>query len=91
MTKLLLGYLLGINVLAFLLYGFDKWKAKKNKWRIPEKPLFGIALLGGTLGALIGMQVFHHKTKHWSFKILIPVFLVLHVVLIYFYCTKILF
>ena len=67
MTKLLLGYLLGINVLAFLLYGFDKWKAKKNKWRIPE------------------------KTKHWSFKILIPVFLVLHVVLIYFYCTKILF
>ena len=91
MTKLLLGYLLGINVLAFLLYGFDKWKAKKNKWRIPEKTLFGIAFLGGILGALIGMQVFHHKTKHWSFKILIPVFLVLHVVLIYFYCTKILF
>lgn len=91
MTKLLLGDLLGINVLAFLLYGFDKWKAKKNKWRIPEKTLFGIAFLGGSLGALIGMQVFHHKTKHWSFKILIPVFLVLHVVLIYFYCTKILF
>lgn len=91
MTKLLLGYLLGINVLAFLLYGFDKWKAKKNKWRIPEKTLFGIAFLGGSLGALIGMQVFHHKTKHWSFKILIPLFLVLHVVLIYFYCTKILF
>ena len=91
MTKLLLGYLLGINVLAFLLYGFDKWKAKKNKWRIPEKTLFGIAFLGGSLGALIGMQVFHHKTKHWSFKILIPVFLVLHVVLIDFYCTKILF
>lgn len=66
MTKLLLGYLLGINVLAFLLYGFDKWKAKKNKWRIPEKTLFGIAFLGGSLGALIGMQVFHHKTKHWS-------------------------
>ena len=91
MTKLLLGDLLGINVLAFLLYGFDKWKAKKNKWRIPEKTLFGIAFLGGSLGALIGMQVFHHKTKHWSFKILIPLFLVLHVVLIYFYCTKILF
>lgn len=91
MTRILLGYLIGMNLLAFLVYGFDKWKAKKNKWRIPEKTLLGIALIGGSLGALAGMQVFRHKTKHWSFKILVPVFLVVHAVLIYFYCTEILF
>lgn len=77
--KILLVYLLVINVIAFFMYGIDKWKAKKNKWRIPEKTLLGAAFFGGSVGALAGMQVFHHKTKHWKFKIGVPMCLVLHV------------
>lgn len=84
MKELLFGFLLGINALTFLLYGLDKWKAKHHKWRIPEKTLLGIALLGGSLGALCGMRVFHHKTKHWQFRILIPVFIVLHSILLFY-------
>lgn len=69
------GILLWITVLsiiAFCLYGIDKWKAKKNMWRISEYTLIVIALLGGGIGAWIGMRVFHHKTKHWKFKIVVP-------------------
>ena len=60
-------YLIGINVLAFLLYGIDKAKAKRGAWRIAEKVLLGIGILGGSLGALAGMKLFRHKTKHWYF------------------------
>lgn len=81
--KILLLYLLAINLIAFLMYGIDKWKAKKNKWRISEKTLLGAALLGGSIGALAGMRVFHHKTKHWKFRIGVPACLVLHMVLAY--------
>ncbi|MGN0157739.1 MAG: DUF1294 domain-containing protein [Brotaphodocola sp.] len=88
--KILLFYLLVINLMTFILYGDDKRRAVKNKWRIPEKTLLGAAFLGGSAGALAGMQVFHHKTKHWKFKIGVPVCLVLHVVLGYLYCTEIL-
>lgn len=90
MTKLWIGYILGINLLTFFLYGLDKRKAVKKRWRIPERTLLGTAFLGGSMGALLGMRLFHHKTKHWSFKILVPVFLVLHLVLVYLYCTRIL-
>lgn len=75
-------YFAAANVIAFALYGMDKWKAKKDKWRVPESTLLGIALLGGSLGALLGMQLFRHKTKHWKFKILVPVFLLLHIALV---------
>ena len=85
MTQLLLGYLLGINFLTFFLYGLDKRKAVKHQWRIPEKTLLGTAFLGGSVGAMIGMRVFHHKTKHWTFRILVPIFLILHLGMIYFY------
>ena len=88
--KILLVYLLVINVIAFFMYGIDKWKAKKNKWRIPEKTLLGAAFLGGSVGALAGMRMFHHKTKHWKFKIGVPMCLVLHVVLGYYFCARIL-
>ncbi len=88
--KLLLIYLLAINLITFIMYGLDKRKAIKNQWRIPEKTLLGAALLGGSAGALAGMKAFRHKTKHWKFKICVPVFLVLHVVLGYFYCTEVL-
>ena len=60
-------YLIGINVLAFLLYGIDKAKAKRGAWRIAEKVLLGIGILGGALGALAGMKLFRHKTRHWYF------------------------
>ena len=55
------------NIVAFVLYGRDKWLAKKHKWRISEKVLLSVSFFGGALGALLGMQVFRHKTKHWYF------------------------
>jgi len=88
MTKLLWIYLLCINLLAFILYGIDKRRAIKEKWRIPESTLLGIAFVGGAVGAWSAMQLFRHKTKHWTFKLLIPAFIVLHVVVLWFYFMK---
>ncbi len=83
--KLLHIYLLIINALAFLLMRIDKQKAKKNRWRIPEAVLLGISAIGGSLGGLLGMLVFRHKTKHCRFVFGIPLMLCLHLAfLIYF-------
>lgn len=82
LLKLLGLFLIIMNVIAFFMYGIDKQKARKNKWRISEAALLGVAFFGGSLGALAGMKIFHHKTKHWKFKILVPLFLVLHVGLV---------
>ena len=60
-------YLLGINLVSFFLMGIDKSKARRRKWRIPEKTLFAFALLGGSIGSILGMRIFHHKTRHWYF------------------------
>jgi len=76
-------YLLGMNVLAFLLYGIDKRRAIKDQWRIPEATLLGVAFAGGSIGAWAGMQTFRHKTKHWYFRILVPLCIVIHIVIIY--------
>ncbi len=76
--KLLLIYLLLINASGFLLMHMDKQKAKKNLWRIPERILLGVAFCGGSLGSLMGMYLAHHKTKHWKFKVLLPLFLLIH-------------
>lgn len=70
--RYLLPYLLTVNAAAFLLMLIDKEKAKKRKYRIPEDTLMGIAILGGSLGAWFGMQVFRHKTKHRKFTLGIP-------------------
>lgn len=75
------GYGLIMNLLLFILMGADKGFAKKGKWRIPEKVLFGTALLGGSFGGVLGMQLFRHKTKHWSFRIIFPALLILHALL----------
>lgn len=72
-------YLIIINVITFALYGMDKWRAMTKQWRIREKKLIGLALIGGSLGAMIGMTVFHHKTRKWYFKLGIPAILVIHV------------
>ena len=69
-----------INIAAFALFGADKRKARRGDWRISEKALFLSAVLGGSLGALIGMRLFHHKTKHWYFVIGIPAILVLQII-----------
>lgn len=65
-------YIVVMNIAGFLVMGLDKAKAKANAWRIPEKTLLLIALLGGCLGVWAGMNVFRHKTKHWYFKYGVP-------------------
>lgn len=82
--KYLYIYLLLINAVGFLFMLIDKRKAKKKAWRIPEATLMTIAAIGGSLGALIGMYQFRHKTKHKKFTIGIPLLLVLHTVLLTF-------
>ena len=78
--KTILLYLLIINASGFLLMLIDKWKAKKNLWRIPEKALLGVALIGGSIGAYAGMQLFRHKTKHLKFTVGIPVIIALQLI-----------
>ena len=74
-------YLLGINAVAFIMYGIDKYKAKKARWRIPEATLLLLAVLGGSIGAWMGMKVWHHKTKHKKFKYGIPAILLIQIAL----------
>ena len=74
-------YLLGINVVTFIVYGIDKYKAKKAKWRIPEATLLLLAVLGGSIGARMGMKVWHHKTMHKKFKYGIPAILLIQIAL----------
>ena len=75
-----------MSVVAFLLYGADKRRAKKKLWRTPESVLLGVGVLGGALGALVGMKTFRHKTRHWYFWAVNFLSLALHVaVLIYFF------
>lgn len=76
-------YLVAINLFAYILYGIDKYKSKKSKWRIPEKTLITTALLGGSIGALLAMKMFRHKTKHKKFTIGVPLILIAQIVLFY--------
>ena len=68
-----------LNVITFLIYAIDKWKAKKNRWRIPESILLLLAVLGGSIGALLGMKIWHHKTMHKKFKYGIPLIMILQI------------
>lgn len=74
-------WLVFINLLSFVLFGLDKWKARRGAWRISENALMLSAVLGGSIGALAGMRVFHHKTRHKKFTVGVPVLLVLDVAL----------
>ena len=81
MTKIILAlslYLVAINIIAFFLYGIDKWKARHDKWRITEARLITISLLGGSLGAFLGMKTWRHKTQHPKFRYGLPLILFLH-------------
>ena len=81
--ELLWIYLAGINVAAFTMYGIDKSRAMRGRWRIPENTLLGVVVLGGGLGALAGMQVFRHKTRKPKFRVGVPVILLAEVVALY--------
>ena len=84
MEKTFIIYLIIINIVTFFIFGIDKKKAKKSKWRISEKALFVLSAIGGSLGALAGMYTFRHKTKKKAFKIGIPAILIVQIVLIFF-------
>lgn len=77
--EFLLLYLLIINAVGFLLMLADKSKARRNRWRIPEATLMGVAALGGSIGSLLGMYTFRHKTRHLKFTMGIPVILALQI------------
>ena len=80
MLAIISGILLTLNLLTFIIYGIDKFKAKKAKWRIPESTLLLLAVFGGSIGAWLGLQVWRHKTQHKKFYIGIPMILTLQVI-----------
>ena len=75
--NLVLYYIVIINILTFIVYGIDKLKAKKGKWRIPESTLLLLAIIGGSIGAFLGMKVWHHKTMHKKFKYGVPLIIII--------------
>ena len=87
--QILCAYLLLINLILFAVMGIDKYKARNGLWRIPEKTLFGLAAVGGSIGGILGMKVFRHKTKHNSFKFGFPAILLLQVLAIGWIAYKI--
>ncbi|MBR6539890.1 MAG: DUF1294 domain-containing protein [Bacteroides sp.] len=78
-VSLIICYLVAINIVAFFVYGIDKLKAKRNKWRIPESTLLLLAVIGGSIGALLGMKVWHHKTMHKKFTYGVPLIIVIQI------------
>lgn len=85
--KFLYLYLILINALGLVLMLADKRKARKNAWRIPEATLMGVAVIGGSLGSLLGMRLFRHKTRHVKFSLGIPLLFALHcLLLLWLYC-----
>ena len=72
-------YFAAINVVTFFLYGIDKWKAKRSKWRLSEATLIWMAVVGGSIGAWLGMKTWHHKTQHKKFKYGLPLILLMQI------------
>ena len=81
-SNLIITYVIFVNLLGFALMGIDKRKAVKHLWRIPEAVLFIVAVIGGSIGCIFGMQIFRHKTRYWNFVYGMPAILILQVVLI---------
>lgn len=81
-TLLICGYFILVNLTGFLMMGIDKRKAVKHAFRIPEATLFIVSLIGGSIGSLLGMYTFHHKTRKWYFVYGIPAILIVQVLLI---------
>ena len=83
MNQAFLYSLIVLNIVTFLVYGIDKWKAKQGSWRISEATLLILAVIGGSIGALLGMKIWHHKTMHKKFKYGLPLILLVQIALIY--------
>ena len=79
MEMIIYTFIAILNVITFLIYAIDKWKAKKNRWRIPESILLLLAVLGGSIGAWMGMKIWHHKTMHKKFKYGIHLIMILQI------------
>lgn len=80
--RIVIGYILVMNILGILVMAVDKRRAVKKKWRIPEKQLLLVSLLGGSIGTLTGMYLFRHKTKHWYFVVGMPLILIIQVAIV---------
>lgn len=80
-SNIVAGYFLVINAVSFFLYGIDKYKARRRKWRMSEATLLTVAVIGGSIGAWVGMKVWHHKTMHKKFFVGLPLIFVLQVAL----------
>lgn len=84
MNIILLFFIIGINIIAFIVYGIDKLKAKQGKWRIPESTLLFLAIIGGSIGAWCGVKVWHHKTLHKKFRYGIPLIIAIQIAMIWY-------
>ena len=82
---LAIAYLAIINVVTFFIYGIDKWKAKHSRWRVSEATLLFLAVIGGSIGAWLGMKVWHHKTLHKKFRYGVPAIIVIQLAIIVYY------
>lgn len=86
--KIIIGYVIIINVITLMMYGIDKWKAKHSKWRIPEAILLIMAAVGGSIGAWTGIKLFHHKTLHKKFKYGVPAIFLIQLGIVVFVYLK---
>lgn len=85
MSELLIVYVAAVNAVAFVVYGVDKYKAQKAKWRIRESTLLLLAAIGGSAGAWLGMKIWRHKTRHAKFRYGVPAILLIQLAVV-FYC-----
>ena len=82
----LICYIVVINLVSFMMFGIDKYKARRGQWRISEATLLAVAAIGGSIGAWMGMKVWHHKTLHSKFRYGVPIMLLVHIALIAYFC-----
>ena len=82
----LICYIFFINLVSFMMFGIDKYKARRGQWRISEATLLAVAAIGGSIGAWMGMKVWHHKTLHSKFRYGVPIMLLAHIALIAYFC-----
>lgn len=86
---LILSPIVLLNLITFIVYGIDKLKARKNKWRIPDSTLMLLAIIGGSIGALLGIKVWHHKTLHRKFRYGIPMIILAQTALVIYFTVNI--
>ena len=85
---LIVGYFVIVNIVGFAMMGIDKKRAIRGAWRISEASLFLVALIGGSIGSILGMNTFRHKTKHWYFKYGMPAILILQLSLLFYFIIR---